>query len=150
MTSDALATLGQRGEFEVTTDWPAAEPWGGHPDLFRVLDPFSSQYLVPIGENAPWGNYGRWSNPQMDSVIAKLKDTDWNDTESIINVGLEGLKLLVKEMPTIPTFNYPGVVAWDEYYWTNYPGAENMYCQPYHHWPNFKYMLPFLKPTGRK
>ena len=112
MTSDALATLGQRGEFEVTSNWPAAEPWGGHPDLFRVLDPFSSQYLVPIGENAPWGNYGRWSNPQMDSVIAKLKDTDWNDTESIINVGLEGLKLLVKEMPTIPTFNYPGVVAW--------------------------------------
>lgn len=150
MTSDALATLGQRGEFEITTDWPAAEPWGGHPDLYRVFSPYNSKYLVPIGENAPWGNYGRWTNPEMDKVIAKLESTDWNDTERIIEIGLEGLKLLVKEMPGIPTFNYPGVIAWDEYYWTNYPGAENMYCQPYHHWPNFKYMLPFLKPTGRK
>ncbi|WP_041081545.1 ABC transporter substrate-binding protein [Thermotoga profunda] len=150
VTSDALATLGQRGEFEVTTDWPAAEPWGGHPDLYRVLDPFNSEYLVPIGQNAPWGNYGRWTNPELDKIIVKLRETDWNDTDSIIAFGVEGLKLLIKEMPGIPTFNYPGVIAWDEYYWTNYPGAENMYAQPYHHWPNFKYMLPFLKPTGRK
>jgi len=53
-------------------------------------------------------------------------------------------------MPSIPTFGYPGVVGWDEYYWTNYPGAENSYQQPYHHWPNFKFMLPYLKSTGRK
>ncbi|ABV32918.1 ABC transporter substrate-binding protein [Pseudothermotoga lettingae] len=150
MTTDALATLGQKGDFDVTSDWPAAEPWGGHPDLYRVLDPFNSEYLAPIGENAPWGNYGRWSSSKMDEVIEKLRNTDWNDTETIVDVGVEGLKLLIQDMPSIPTFNYPGVIAWDEYYWTNYPGAENMYAQPYHHWPNLKYMLPFLKPTGRK
>jgi len=146
-TTDAYGTLGPRGEFDVTTDWPAAEPWGGHPDLFRTLDPFHSKYIVPIGENAPWGNYGRWSDPEMDRVIDEIQRTAWDDTEKLINLGVEGLKILVKEMPTIPTFNYPGVIAWDEYYWTNYPGAENMYAQPYHHWPNFKYMLPFLKPS---
>lgn len=53
-TTDAAATLDQRGEFEVSTDWPAAEPWGGHPDLFRTLEPFHSKYIRPIGENAPW------------------------------------------------------------------------------------------------
>lgn len=149
-TTDAAATLDQRGEFEVSTDWPAAEPWGGHPDLFRTLEPFHSKYIRPIGENAPWGNYARWSNPEMDKIIDEIQKTAWGDTKRLIELGVEGLKLLVKEMPTIPTFNYPGVIAWDEYYWTNYPGAENMYAQPYHHWPNFKYMLPFLKPTGRK
>jgi hypothetical protein len=41
-------------------------------------------------------------------------------------------------------------VGWDETYWTNYPGAENVYTQPYHHWPNFEFMLPFLKSTGKK
>ncbi|AEH50247.1 ABC transporter substrate-binding protein [Pseudothermotoga thermarum] len=143
-------TVVQQGNFQVSSDWPAAEPWGGHPDLYRVLNPFHSQYMVPIGENAAWGNYARWMNPKMDEIVEKLKVTDWNDTENIIKLGIEGLKLLVEEMPSIPTFNYPGVIAWDEYYWTNYPGAENMYAQPYHHWPNFKYMLPFLKPTGKK
>ncbi|MFN4268263.1 MAG: ABC transporter substrate-binding protein [Fervidobacterium pennivorans] len=150
MTTDALATLGQKGQFEVTTDWPAAEPWGGHPDLFRVLEPFLSDYKANIGENAPWGNYMRWSNEKMDDVIRKLRVTPWNDSTNLINIGIEGLKLLVSEMPGIPTFNYPGVIVWNEYYWTNFPGAENMYAQPYHHWPNFKYMLPYLKPTGRK
>ncbi|MFN4223891.1 MAG: ABC transporter substrate-binding protein [Fervidobacterium nodosum] len=150
MTTDALQTMGQKGQFEVSTDWPAAEPWGGHPDLFRVLEPFSSEYKSEIGENAPWGNYARWYNSKMDQIINKLKVTSWDKTVELINLGIEGLKILVEEMPGIPTFNYPGVVAWNEYYWTNYPGAENMYTQPYHHWPNFKYMLPYLKPTGKK
>ncbi len=77
-----------------------------------------------------------------------MEKIDWNDSNNL-NFGIEALKILIEEMPTIPTFGYPGVVAWDEYYWTNYPGAENPYCQPYHTWPNFKYMLPFLKSTER-
>lgn len=150
VTTDAQATLAQTGKFEVSTDWPAGEPWGGHPDLYRVFDPFFSGYRVPIGENAPWGNYARWSSPAMDEVIKKLRLTPWDKTADLINIGIEGLKILVTEMVGIPTFNYPGVVVWDEYYWTNFPGAENMYSQPYHHWPNFKYLLPYLKPTGKK
>ncbi len=60
------------------------------------------------------------------------------------------MKILVEEMPTIPTFAYPSVIGWDEYYWTNWPGAENPYMWAGHPWPNFKYLLPFLEPTGRK
>ena len=82
-------------------------------------------------------------------MIEKIETIDWDDPQNI-EFGMEGLKILVEEMPTIPTFGYPGVVAWDEYYWTNYPGAENPYIMPYHHWPNLKYMLPYLEPTGRK
>lgn len=139
-----------QGEFEVSTDWPAAEPWGGHPDLSRTLTPYYSAYVPALGEGAPWGNYARFTDPRMDKIIEELQVTDWNDTEKLIELGIEALKILVEKMPTIPTFNYPGVIAWDEYYWTNFPGAENMYAQPYPHWPNFKYMLPFLKPTGKK
>ena len=141
----------QRGQYDVSSEWPAAEPWGGHPDLYRVIYPFSKDLYQPVGELAPWGNYSRWwANDKMEKLIADLRTTDWNDQNKIINIGVEALKVLVEEMPTIPTFNYPGVIAWDTYYWTNYPGAENMYAQPYHHWPNLKYMLPSLKPTGKK
>jgi len=141
----------QRGQYDVSSEWPAAEPWGGHPDLYRVIYPFSKDLYQPVGELAPWGNYSRWwANDKMEKLIADLRTTDWNDQNKIINIGVEALKVLVEEMPTIPTFNYPGVIAWDTYYWTNYPGAENMYAQPYHHWPNLKYMLPSLKSTGKK
>lgn len=141
----------QRGQYDVSSEWPAAEPWGGHPDLYRVIYPFSKDLYEPVGELAPWGNYSRWwANDKMEKLITDLRTTDWNNETKIINIGVEALKVLVEEMPTIPTFNYPGVIAWDTYYWTNYPGAENMYAQPYHHWPNLKYMLPSLKSTGKK
>ena len=49
----------------------------------------------------------------MDEIIAALQCTDWNDTERIIELGMEGLKIAVEEMPTIPTYTYVGAVAWD-------------------------------------
>jgi peptide/nickel transport system substrate-binding protein len=52
-------------------------------------------------------------------------------------------------MPGVPTYGYIGFVGWDEYYWTNWPGSENAYNEPYTHWPNFKYFTPFLKQTGK-
>ena len=68
---------------------------------------------------------------------------------TVVAVGIEGLKVAVEAMPGTPTFGYIGFIAWDEYYWTNWPGAENAYTQPYTHWGPFKYMTPFLEPTGR-
>ena len=145
--SEAYAALAQTGDYVVSDNWPAIEPWGGHPDLYRVLSPFRTSYYRPIGEQAV-GHSSRWYNEKLDKVIEEMEKVDW-DSEENLQLGMEGLKILVEEMPTIPTFGYPGVVAWDEYYWTNYPGAENPYTQPYHHWPNFKYMLPFLRPVER-
>jgi peptide/nickel transport system substrate-binding protein len=111
-----------------------------------------SNYYQPIGENAITNlgpAPGRWTDPRMDEVIEGMEKVDWGSEENM-ELGMEGLKILIEEMPSVPAFGYPGVVGWDEYYWTNYPGAENPYMIPYHHWPNFKYVLPFLEPTGRK
>jgi len=146
--TEAYATLAGLGNFEVNDVWPAQTTWGSNNDLHRVLNPFNSSYYRPIGENAV-GHESRWTNPKMDYIIGEMEKLDWNDPRNL-ELGMEGLKLLIEEMPTIPTFAYPGVVGWDEYYWTNYPGAENPYLPPYHHWQTFKYVLPFLEPTGRK
>ena len=85
----------------------------------------------------------------MDEIITELKGTDWNDTDQIAEIGRAGLKLLVEEMPGIATFNYAGPEIKSTYYWTNWPSADNPYNVSLTHWPNFKYMLPFLEPTGR-
>lgn len=151
---DAVATpsvdfsaLGLTGEFEVTTDWPAFEPWGAGPDLYRTLSPFAVD-APPLGETTP-GHQSRWSHPQMEQLVDQLAATDPTNEAATAALGIEALKLLIVEMPSVPTFNYIGFLAWDEYYWTNWPGIENPYAQPYAHWGPFKYLLPFLKPTGR-
>lgn len=146
--TEAFNSLHLMGEFEVGTMWPAAEPWGVGVDLSRTFDVWHSSLLTPIGQAVTLGPGGaaRWSDPRLDELLKKMETTNpFTEVEATRLLGLEALKVVVEEMPTIPTYGYCGAVAWDEYYWTNYPGAESPYSQPYQHWPNFKYMLPFLK-----
>jgi len=112
-----------------------------------VLDRWNSAYKKPVGERTA-GIYSRWSSDKMDAIITQLRETDPFKTDQVIATGIEGLKEAVTNMPGIPTYGYTGFVGWDEQYWTNFPGSENPYCEPYTHWPNFKYQTPFLKPTG--
>jgi len=147
--SESAADLQAVGDFDVNGAWPAQEPWGAGPDLYRVLDSWNSAYILPVDERTQ-GNSSRWSTPEMDDIIKRLRETDPFDTEAVIAVGIEGLKEAVKSMPGLPTYGYIGFVGWDETYWTNWPGSENAYNQPYTHWPNFKYTTPFLKPTGNQ
>jgi len=145
--SDAAATITQNGDFDVAGNWPAQEPWGAGVDLYRTLDAWNSGYVRPIGELTN-GNHSRWSSPEMDAVLAQMRATDPADTAATNALGIEGLKIAFTEMPGTPTFGYIGFVTWDEYYWTNWPGSENPYMGPYTHWGTFKYVTPFLEPTG--
>jgi peptide/nickel transport system substrate-binding protein len=140
--------LGAVGDFDVSGAWPAQEPWGAGPDLYRVLDRWNSAYKKPLGERTN-GIYSRWSSDEMDAIIKELRETDPFNAEAVIAVGTKGLQEAVKNMPGVPTYGYIGFVGWDEYFWTNWPGSENAYCAPYTHWPNFKYFTPFLKATGK-
>jgi len=141
------------GNFEVlvTGNWPAPEPWGGHADLHRVLYFFHSKYQDrPLGERV--GQVSRWFDKRLDKIIDDMEKLDWDDPRNV-ELGIEGLKILVEEMPTIPLGTI-GVlttaIVYNEYYWTNWPTLENPYMMPYWHWSQFKYLLTFLEPTGRK
>jgi peptide/nickel transport system substrate-binding protein len=146
--TDNVSALSQDGDYDVAGNWPAQEPWGAGPDLYRVLDFYKSEYVEAVGTMTK-GHTSRWSSPEMDDVIEVLRETDPANSEEVIAIGIDGLKIAVEELPGIPTFGYIGFVSWDEHYWTNWPGAENPYISPYVHWGPFKYMTPFLEPTGR-
>lgn len=152
--SAAAATLASEGRFEVLNTAHggfAGEPWGFHPDLYRCFNTFRSDFVKPIGEMT-LGWAGRWSDPRMDKIVQELEKTDWNDFEKIIQLGLEGLKIEIEEMIAIPLFNCPITIVFDEYYWTNWPSPKNDYarCDVLTTWPELKYILHNLKPTGRK
>ena len=146
--TESGADLTAVGDFDVETVWPGKEPWGAGPDLYRTLDDWNSAYIKPVGERNQATFSSRWSSPEMDAIIQELRETDPFDTEKVVEIGTRGLQEAVRNMPGIPTYGYIGFVGWDEHYWTNWPGSENAYAQPYTHWPNFKYTTPFLEPTG--
>jgi len=145
--TESGADLQAVGDFDVNGAWPGYEPWGAGPDLYRTLDRWNTSYIRPVEERTQ-GHASRWASAEMDEIIKRLRETDPFDTEAVVAIGIEGLKEAVKNMPGIPTYGYIGFVGWDETYWTNWPGSENAYTQPYTHWPNFKYATPFLKPAG--
>ena len=114
----------------------------GHPD--KVCDQISDAVLDAFLENDI--KLGIADDSLVNTRLGCETLTTTN--KIVIAAGTEGLKEAVKNMPGIPTYGYIGFVGWDEYYWTNWPGSENAYNEPYTHWPNFKYTTPFLKPTG--
>jgi peptide/nickel transport system substrate-binding protein len=147
VASDNFTDLTQTGDYDVSGEWPAQEPWGAGVDLYRVLDYYNSTYIEPVGTVTP-AHTSRWASEEMDAVIEQLRQTDPANTEKVVEIGIEGLKIAITELPSIPTFGYIGFVSWDETYWTNWPGAENPYAGPYTHWGSFKYVTPFLEPTS--
>lgn len=136
------------GRFEVSSDWPISESYGSHIDLYKSFRSYHSKYSKPIGERKESYN-GRWTDARLDKLIDKMEMLPFDGGE-IQGITFEAIKLIIQEQPGVSAASFPGFDGWDEYYWTGYPGSENMYSQPHYHWPNFQFMLPKLQPTGKK
>ncbi len=151
--SPAHASLNLYGEFDVYATSHgsfAGEPWGLHPDLHRCFNALRCDFVKPVGEmTLGWG--GRWCDPRVDEIVAELELTPWEDEERIIELGLDALKISIEEMVAVPLFNCPITIVFDEYYWTNWPSPENDYARSDNltTWPQLKYILHQLEPTGR-
>jgi len=146
--SEMAADLGDFGDFDVVGEWVSNEGLGGVVDLYINFFPWHSKFVKPVGERT-FSRAGRWSDPRMDAVIDALAVTPFDDTERMVELGLEGLKIAVEEMPGMPTLGGPDFYVVNNYYWTGWPDVDNPYNNA-HWWPTgFKYVLPFLEPTGR-
>jgi peptide/nickel transport system substrate-binding protein len=135
------------GDFDAMISW-SVETWGGHPDLSFFLDSWHSQFVAPPGQPQPPRNYQRWSNPELDAIIEKIRKIDFDDPDGVA-LGLDYLKLAVREMPTIPLMSYNVFTVMDDTYWTGYPNAETApYTDPVPNWGNTRYMMTKLKPRS--
>jgi peptide/nickel transport system substrate-binding protein len=144
----AQGTLADRraaGDFEAIMSW-SVETWGGHPDLSYFLDSWHSQFVAPPGQPQSPRNWQRWANPVLDDIIEQIRKVDFDDPKGI-ELGREYLKLVVREMPTIPLMSYNVFTVMDDTYWTGYPSAEtDPYTDPVPNWGNTRSMMVKLHP----
>jgi len=141
-------TIQNRGDYDAAITWPV-ETWGGHPDLYRFLEYWHSVYYRPIGEIANDRDPTRYKSKELDRVIEEMKMTPWESPKNI-ELGREAMKIMIKDMPLITMVGQNQLVPVDEYYWTNFPSAENPYAYPLPSGGNYRVVLPRLEPTGRK
>ena len=87
----------------------------------------------------------RFKNEELDRIIEAIQARDFDDPECI-DSGIEYLKLCVEELPIIPLMSYNVFCVCDEYYWENFPTAENPYTNPVSNWANTKFMFLMIRP----
>ena len=133
------------GDYEAMITW-SVETWGGHPDLSFFLDSWHSQFVAAPGKPQPPRNWQRWTNPELDKIIEQVRQTGFDDPKGL-ELGRDYVKLVVREMPTIPLMSYNVFTVMDDTYWTGYPNAATApYTDPVPNWANTKYMMVKLKP----
>ncbi|MDN5346221.1 MAG: peptide/nickel transport system substrate-binding protein [Petrotoga sp.] len=151
-TADAglYSTRAVIGDFDVFSGWGGFQIALGTPDIWPYLQYYHSDFYVPVGTPTSPYNIYRWKVPkEIDSIIEKMGSLAPDDPQ-IIELTKEFIKIAVEEMPIIAIASSKKFNAVDNYYWTNYPSAENPYMAPVSWWGEFKFTLPRLEPTGRK
>lgn len=138
----------EMGNFDVAGGQTHGSNYLENPDLFRTFTSFNTSYLEPALGERQFGHPSRWTDPRVDEILNTIQATDPNDTATLQPLGLDLLKVFVEEMPTISATTSLDPYAVSTYYWDGWPSAENHFTVPYHHYPNFKYLLTFLKPSG--
>ena len=134
------------GNYDVNIAW-AVESWGGHPDLSFFLDSYHSEYVVGPGESQPDRNWMRWSDPRLDELIEKIRNSDFNDPKGI-EYGHEFVKLHLEEMPNIPIMAYNVFSVQSNRYWTGWPNVEKPYANPVTNWANGRYIFTQITPVA--
>lgn len=117
------------------------------PDSSDGLQQFNQKFIVPTGKPAP-GNPIRWKSAQATRLVEQMQLNAPEDPKTI-QLEMQFLKIFFKEMPFIPMFASTQLVPVDSYYWTNFPTSTNQYNGPWWWWSSFKFILPYLRPTGR-
>lgn len=114
---------------------------------WRVLSP---EYVLPVDSaDRIVGNYLRVDDQRIFDLVAEGINLPM-DSEVRLQNGREVMKIMVEDMMVIPLMSIPTTIPSNNYYWTNYPKADNFYAVPYTWWSSFKETVVNIEPTGRE
>ncbi len=136
MTAGSFWSAQSTGEFEAGSYWPGCAIG---PDIFPNIRGWHQKYIVPTGEVAP-SNPNRHSSDEIAALLDELETLTSDDPQNV-ELSKDLLMQMAAEMHWIPMFGTSKFVPVDEYYFTNFPTADNYYEGPWWWWSNFKYIV---------
>ncbi len=95
------------------------------------------------------GNAYRWNNQKVFDLMAEAQTMPFT-TDRFHEIGQEVLKEFVTDMAFINLMSIPTTIPTNEYYWTNFPKADNFYAVPYSWWSSAREMIINIEPTGMR
>ncbi|MCB0185372.1 MAG: hypothetical protein KDE31_13965 [Caldilineaceae bacterium] len=142
MTAGAFWNAQSTGEFEAGSYWPGCAIG---PDIFPNIRGWHQKYIVPTGELAP-SNANRHASDKIAALLDQLEVITSDDPQNV-ELSKDLLMQMAEEMHWIPMFGTSKFVPVDEYYFTNFPTADNYYEGPWWWWSNFKYIVANIQPV---
>jgi peptide/nickel transport system substrate-binding protein len=140
--SDAIQT----GNFDITSHWFCGD-WAEPPLSFGD---FRQTLLMPIGERASTGNsWARLDAPDLSEVMDQIAVMSPDDP-AIEELYREAFRLYLTYLPGIAVVQTTFVMPFNTHYWTGWPESGNIDAVPFTWWPEFKFVLFNLQPTGQQ
>lgn len=82
----------------------------------------------PIGQVDQFGDYGRYDDPQVDSLLADIAATQDTARQKQDFYRIENL--VIKDVPTIPLFDAQDEIEFNGHHVSGYPTADDPYAAP--------------------
>ena len=136
-----------RGEFDLVITLSSflniGVPWS----VWRFFD---SRMTGPIGKAYPAGDYNRYHNPELNSLLDKVLET--TKEEELMKIYSKIQEILMKDLPGIPLWCNPQWYGFNYEYWEGWPCEENPVWAPTQdsYLPHSIIVLFSLRPAGEE
>ena len=119
-----FTSLQDTGKFQLLMDnfGYTPTPWSYY---YSILD---STIAPPIGKVDTVGNFGRYKNPQVDSLLNQIADTTSTAVQAPDFYKIENI--FAAQLPLIPLFEQQDEIEFNGNDVANYPSAANPYGAP--------------------
>jgi len=144
VSSATWDTNNSTGNYEINGSWPTGFITK---DIYSQISGWDADLIVPLGQRGS-GQGSRWKNAEATKIIHEMATLSPNDPKSY-QLGLDFMKVAVKDLPFIGFHSGVKFVPTNSTYWTNYPSANNPYNGPWWWWSCFKYILPNISPVTK-
>jgi peptide/nickel transport system substrate-binding protein len=119
-----FTSLQDTGNFQLLMDnfGYTPDPWAYY---YSILD---SKIAPPIGQADTVGNYGRYHNAQVDSLLSQIAGTTSTAVQDPDFYQIE--QIFASQLPLIPLFNQQDEIEFNGNVVANYPSVSNPYGAP--------------------
>lgn len=127
ITTEAYAAWLQdqnTGNFQMLVD-----NFGYTPDPYAYYDQLLDGAKAPaIGSVDQFGDYGRFDDPQIDSLLSQISQTSDTAAQKADFYQIE--QLVLDDLPTIPLFDAQDEIEFNAHHVANYPTTASPYAAP--------------------
>ena len=119
-----FTSIQDTGKFQLLMDnfGYTPTPWSYY---YSILD---SAITKPIGQVDTVGNFGRYKNPQVDTLLSQIADTTSASVQNPAFYKIENI--FAKDLPLIPLFEQQDEIEFNGNAVANYPSVTNPYGAP--------------------